>query len=715
METTGQIEAHKKYNLNNIPQTDSPDLGGFVNRLWKNTKREKIIRLNLHSRWVELHKKFRGKKFRGKKYPLVGANYLFKTVQGFCAMLTEKYPRAEVQTDEGADPQQVKALDADTAKWWHEEEMQKLLYASVQNFQVYGTTVEKFVFDKEINTTKIILRDPFNFFPSPGFKMCNMRLPYCIDAYFLDTWDIKDKFDIPHDTHISPDADEQLFGRDRETTRGGLAKKGLSTSGNLPSNYADVEGSKGSGLENKALVLELWIIDKSVDRTPVYEEVQATYEGTDEPVYDDLGRPVLTTAKTRDRERPRYPGKIRKITFCPTLLKSYNNGILDDRRNPNVNWNLIDVRMQVLLAEGKPEFVVDDMGNIMVDEATGEPAIENVPVDEDTAYALAHASLENTFLYSNFPFSAVSSLIDTSQWWGFSIIEQLEELVGKAEALLTKYLAYFDMAMFPIFVNPKGSGVKNSQITNAPGIVINPTIEAAVAMRYVPPPSPPVGILDLIQFLLFQVDVVSGTPEVTEGRKPKGVSAASAIIALQDKASTLFQPQIWAVDRIVNHRGNAHVSFVQNFGTEEKPIKVDDEFVKFLGVDLWGSFKYMVESGSSAPITKSGRRTQYIELFRIGAMSLKPLLEMLEVPNKVIEEVIEQFSVPGALKLLIDAGLPEEVAQDVYKIILENPGIGGDQGGGPAGEGTQTQVQPTGANAGASDRAKQAYGQMRLQ
>jgi len=712
METTGQIEIQRKYNLNNIPEADNPSLGDFANRLWNDAKREKITRLNMHSRWIELHKKFRGKKNKNKTYPLIGANYLFKTVQGFCAMLTEKYPKAETQTDEGVDPVQIKALNEDISKWWQEEELQKLLYSTVQNFQVYGTTIEKFIFDVENNTSKVILRDPFNFFPAPGYKLCNMKIPYCFDAYFLDIWDIKDSFDLPEHVLVPPDADEQLFGRQRETTRGGLSKS-PNTSGNLPPNYAEVEGAKGSGMETKALILELWIRDKSVDTIPVYGEVQITYEGTDEPVYDDQGKPVLERRQIDKKTRPRYPGGIRKITFCPSLLKIYNNGILDDRKNPNVNWNLIEVRMEKLLAEGKPEYVIDEATEQpIIDEATGLPAIQNVPVDEDSAYALAHGSLDKTFLYNNFPFSAVSSLVDSSQWWGFSIIEQLEELTGKAEALLTKYLAYFEMVMFPIFINPKGSGVKNSQITNAPGVIINPLPEHAPLLRYILPPPPPMGILELIMFLLYQVDIVSGTPEVTEGRKPKGVSAASAIIALQDKAATLFQPQIWAVDRIVQHRGLAHISFVQNFGTEEKPIKVDDEFVRFLGIDLWGSFKYMVESGSSAPITKSGRRTQYIELFRIGAMDIQSLLEMLEIPNRIIERVLERFSVPGALQLLIDAGLPEEVAQQIYQAVLQNPGIGAPQGG-PKGEGTQT--QPTGANAGASDRAKQIYGQMRMQ
>ena len=55
METTGQIEIQRKYNLNNIPEADNPSLGDFANRLWNDAKREKITRLNMHSRWIERH------------------------------------------------------------------------------------------------------------------------------------------------------------------------------------------------------------------------------------------------------------------------------------------------------------------------------------------------------------------------------------------------------------------------------------------------------------------------------------------------------------------------------------------------------------------------------------------------------------------------------------------------------------------------------------
>jgi len=715
-ETSGIADIISKFNLDNIPDENNEWLGKFCQKLWQDALHEKVQRLSMHQRWIDLHEKFRGRKSSKKSaFPHISANYIFKTIYSFTAILTEKYPKAEVQTNDNIPPEIVRALNEDIKTTWQEEELQELLFSSVQNMNIYGTTVEKFIFDVEKNISRVILRDVFQFFPAPGYTRGTLELPYCCDAYFLHTWKIRDKFEIPENIHIPADANEQLFGKQRETVRGGEVK--YTALSNLPSNYAETSSgdSRGRGLHNQALVVEIWIRDKAIETIPIFQQGQATYnDGT--PVFDDNNRPVMQKIKVDERQREKYPGGVRKITFVPGMVTStWNHGVVDDRGNPNINWELVNVRKQVLLETGIPVPASDpNTGQPIIDPNTGQPIMTSMPVDEEKAESMALDTIKNTWLFSRFPFSVVPSMVDTSQWWGFSIIEQIEELVGAAESVLQKYFAFLQRCMFPIFINPIESGVPNSAITNAPGLILNPILAAAAGMGYINPPVPPQGLLDFIQFIYFQVDMLSLSPEVTQGRRPKGVSAASAMIALMDKAATLFQPQIWAVDKIIRNRGRAHISMVQNFGTESKPIRVDKEYVRFIGINLQAAFKYVVESGSSAPITKQGRRTQFIELFRVGAMDVHSLLEQLEIPAIVIERVLEAFSVPGALKILINAGLPQEVAQQVYALVLQNPGIGGQSGAGKPGEGTQT-TQPTGPNPGASESAKGLYKQMSTQ
>jgi hypothetical protein len=578
-ETSGIETAHNKFNLGNLPEEGHDYVGKFFHKLWEEARREKIDRLGMHDRWLDLHRQWRGKR-KKKTFPVVGANYLFKTISGFCAILTEKHPQAEIQSDD-APEEQIKALEQETSEWWKEMELQKTLYASVQNMSVYGNTVEKGVFDVKKDTAKIDLRDPFNFFPAPGYKLCTLDLPYCCDAYFLPAWKIRQLFDVPENTQINTDATEQLLGKSRETIRGGKSTVS-STGSHLPSNYND--GNRGgdaqSLLSDQGLVVEMWVKDDRVVKEPIFEDVE---------LVDDLGRVVGTEQqKVGINQRPFYPDGIRKVVFC-------NNGdlVLDDGNNPNINWALIDARKEMLLSDGIPEPMINpETGEPLVDPETGQAITQQRPVSEVEAIQIAENTLNKTWLWGRFPFSVVGSQKDTTQWWAFSIIEQLEELQGKAESLLTKYFAYYDRVMFPILILPDGCGVDKSEVTNAPGLILQPTLSHAPHVRYVLPPNPPSGLLELLEFVLFQMDVVSQTPEVTEGRRPKGISAASAIIALQDKAATLFQPQIVSVDEIIRNRGRMHNSFVQNFGTKEKPIKVDEEMVRFLGIQFTSCNRY---------------------------------------------------------------------------------------------------------------------------
>jgi hypothetical protein len=120
-----------------------------------------------------------------------------------------------------------------------------------------------------------------------------------------------------------------------------------------------------------------------------------------------------------------------------------------------------------------------------------------------------------------------------------------------------------------------------------------------------------------------------------------------------------------------------------NFDTTPKQVLVDGQAVPFRGISIFSAFKFNVESGSSAPITKAGRRQQYIELYKLQAMDLESLLEMLEIPNAklIVERLTEQNSVPGALKLLIDAGLPPEAAQHIAQMIMGDQYAVQPQGG----------------------------------
>jgi hypothetical protein len=705
--TTGLDQARDKWNMGNLPPEGHEYVGKFAWGLFDEAKREKVDRLGMHDRWLEHHRKWRGQR-QGKKYSPTVMNTYFKTIHGHVAAMTEKTPRSEVNSDD-APQSQVTALNGEIDNWWNETEGQHSLFASVLNSSLYGTTTEKPRFDADKNEACIDITDPFGVFPAPGYTMCNTKdLPYLCFAYFIPVWKIKQLYDVPGDKQIRADAEEVLLGKERESVYGGSKVKG-GQQPNLPSNFAETQRGDWRNQRDEALVVEVWCRDNAVDVEQIMGEVQAAFSDGS-PAVDDFGQPVTQQGVVGTRQTPRYPDGIRVITVC-------NNGdiVLDDAKNPNINWDLLEERVEFLVTTGMPTTVpvTDQMGNPVVDPATGQPLLQqiNVPMPEEEAREKATELARKTHAWGRFPLIAIPSYEDTAQWWGFSIIEQMEALQTKAENLLTKMTAYYERCMFPTLILPKGCGVKKSEINNRLGLVIEPSVQTSQFIRYLDPPNLPSGIDNLLEYLFQLQDNVTMRPEVQQGIRPQGVSAASAIIALQDKAATLAQPQIRNVDKLIRERGRWYISMQQNFGNEEKPVNVDGETLTLLGVHLMGGFDFEVESGSSAPITKMGRRQQYVELFKLGAMDMESLLEMLEIPNppRIMERLAEERGLTSALDVLIKAGLPIEMAQQIQTFLMQDqtPDTGTQQGEAEA-EGSQ----PTGPPAGSGEMMEASYQQM---
>lgn len=667
METSGEKNILSKYNLNTLPEEGSEWVGKFFNEKWEEARKEKIGRLGMHKRAIDLHASYRGRK-RRRTYPRIGINHLFKIIESYCATLTEKVPVAEFEGDDADDSTLAKALDQESQDWWQSEEQQFALFASTKSMQIYGTVIEKGSWNIEKQEPEISLRDFFNIFPCPGYKMCELGIPYFCDVDFLEDYEIRSKFGIDESITIPSDVEEQIAGTSRETMRGGKEDRELNQ--HYAANYAPSDGiARTDAIKDKTLIVEIWIQDKSVVQEPIIEQQE---------ILDDMQRSTgqFQEVDTGEiSEKPRYIDGIRKITICPALLENMQiKGVLDDSPNPSVNWNLLEVRINDLITKGLPQPVMDKMGQPAVDPQTGQPIMQPVPLEEDDARTYIYDRAKMSFPYwGQFPYSVTPARIDTSQWWGFSIIEQLEEMQGKIELMLTKYFTALERQMFPLLVIPQGSNLPHD-IDNSPGQKIEPTVKTAPLIRYVEPPQPPTEYLDAIYFLMQNMDLISMRPDVAEGRRPTGVSAASAIIALQDKASTLMGPQIQQVDKIIRNRGRLWAHFKMNFDTTPKQIKVDDEFINFKGIDIFSKFKFNVESGSSAPITKAGRRQQFVELRKIGDMDRLSLLENLDIPNaKLINErLTEEESVPGALKILVEAGLPIETAQQLHVFIMQD-------------------------------------------
>jgi hypothetical protein len=314
-------------------------------------------------------------------------------------------------------------------------------------------------------------------------------------------------------------------------------------------------------------------------------------------------------------EKPKYKGFIRCVTVC-----NGGNLVVSDRDNPSINPLL-------------PE-----------EEA------------------------RKTYLWDKFPFSMRPSVTDTETAWGMSDYEQLQQLQEEVDKTLSQIGLYKDKASRLKIINPKDSGIDNSQFTTGPGI-LNPTnAMVSQAIRYMDPPQMPADlwkVLDIYKDFFF---LVAGTFDLEQAQSPgRDVIAYKAIAALLEHASTMLRGKIRNYSRLIRERGRMMLSHVMNWYTEERWITYksengQDSSKSIKGPDLIVPAKLTVVSGSTMPRSQIQEREEAISLYDKGAIDAEELLKKMDWPDwKNVIHRMQAGPLAHFVDRLRDLGFPDEV------------------------------------------------------
>lgn len=315
--------------------------------------------------------------------------------------------------------------------------------------------------------------------------------------------------------------------------------------------------------------------------------------------------------------RPKYKGFIRCVTVC-------NGGelVLTDRDNPSINPNL-------------PE----------------EKAI-------------------NTYLYDKFPINHTVSCEDTASDWGISDYEQLEGLMMEVNKTLSQLTLVKDKASRLKLINPRDTGVENSEFTNAPGIIRPNSAMVGEGIRYLEPPPIDANMwkmLDVYMDLFFKV---AGDFELEQAHQSgKDVIAYKAIAALLEHASTMLRGKLRNYGKLIRERGRMAISHFQNWYTEDRWYTYDDEdgqevAEKVRNDQILFPAKLTVVSGSTMPRSQIQEREEALELARNNMIDQQALLKKLDFPGW--KEIVKRMQA-GPLGMFIEKlgaiGTPQEFLQ----------------------------------------------------
>lgn len=318
-----KINAHSfsgEWSLANLPPEGHRDVGPFAYQLFQQAVDDRE-RQEMPDRFRECYRLAKGMIWnngmlgnRQQKRTVV--NLLIANINRTVANLTAKAPVAEVVSLDGSPTEEEAALTGWQKKWFQSTEQQQILTDSVSNMEWYGTTVEKFVYDRYSATPQTVVLDPFAAFPAPGNWPDFGKCPFFAHAAPMPVALIEQRFGTGK--KIEAEDTYSLAGNDREESRPSPAGNSSAMQANLPTGYTANKDIRGNLVDQQALVIELWVQDHSF----VWEETPKIFDITSaEPI------------KMVKVKKYKYPDRIRCITIV-------NKGevVLADKKNPNINW-----------------------------------------------------------------------------------------------------------------------------------------------------------------------------------------------------------------------------------------------------------------------------------------------------------------------------------------------------------------------------------------
>jgi len=548
-------------------------------------KRAQKRKKDRQDKWDKFHKLYKGEGHwpTGRAWYKSNsvANYCFSNVETVLPWLTEGRVRGAVMPRESSDVDAARALEQLLDRFHTERNLDQKVQQVVKMGLKYGDAAFKVCWNPCIEgpgpfgmgDVDVEAISPLHIFPDPDAS-CIEKAQFIIHAEPRDLGYIRKHYP-EQGWRVKPEKRYSELG-DYETDGAGTAEDPISadynkdygTSGTLKSDYGL--------LTKRALLIECWIRDDSV-----------------EVVLDDNGEPEIDEYGNQKTEQL-YPTG-RKIVIANGIL-------LQDIPNP----------------------------------------------------------------YKRFPFVMFRDYHDDRSFWSMGEIDQIEPLqtdVNEMRGMIIDNAHHMDNG---VWIIDDESGVDPFSITDQPGQIIVKQQGSEVRREQgVPLPN---EVFNFLNDTKTVIESVSGIYDVTQGRRPTGITAAAAIAELQEAAQArirlkarnlemaLREVYRMALDLMLQYYDpEGTVRIVLPNDTPQLPgmgetLSVGNERIAFMKL-MWLAdvqsrdrrFDFNIEAGSSIPISKVQRYNEAIQLYRLGAIDRRGLLEVINYPQR--EQILARMEV----------------------------------------------------------------------
>jgi hypothetical protein len=229
------------------------------------------------------------------------------------------------------------------------------------------------------------------------------------------------------------------------------------------------------------------------------------------------------------------------------------------------------------------------------------------------------------------------------RFWGTGEIKNIQSLNREYNKRVSQIIDIANKTAAPQRLVDDAIDASDDAFTQEPGLIFRIKGADGRPLRsYIDelqPPSIPLYVLKMPEITRRDIEIVSGVPDVAQGRAPSRIEAGKAIEALQTEMKRRIGQKARNIETGCRHQGEVFLSGIIAFWNTPRVVRLTEEVIEgtFGGENgLLKDFQYdvKVKAGSGLPVDKSMAIAEAKGLYMMGLYDEEAVLDVVEPPNK---------------------------------------------------------------------------------
>lgn len=276
---------------------------------------------------------------------------------------------------------------------------------------------------------------------------------------------------------------------------------------------------------------------------------------------------------------------------------------------------------------------------------------------------------ENPYDDGKFPFILDKCYDVPYEFWGEGEVKQLLSPQEYINDLNNQIIDNAKLTANMPWIVDKNAGIPMKSLTNRPGLVIRKNPNSNITREQ--PPSMPNYVNNKVEELKQDMETISGMHDVTQGRRPTGIQAGNAIMALQEAGQARVRIKIKLMEKNLTEVAKMWYSRMRQFWKFDRWVRVEstNPDIKFMfeeikQEDLVEDFDITIVSGSTMQKNRAGMLELLIRLAQTTAEDGVPMIDRKTVLEYV--DIRDRDKVDAKLSAMAEQyNINEEVQQQV--------------------------------------------------